>query len=108
MEKENFTNMPTMQLVIASKNVHKIRELRSILHSFPQLDILSLHDFPDYIPPEETGETFKENAILKATHAAKALKQWTISDDSGLMVPAIEGKPGVFSARFAGHPGAFR
>ena len=102
MENENFINLPTMQIVIASKNVHKIRELRSILHSFPQIDVLSLLDFPDYTPPEETGSTFKENAVLKATHAAMALKLWAIADDSGLVVPSIEGKPGVYSARFAG------
>lgn len=89
-------------VVIASKNVHKIRECRSILRDLPHLDILSLLDFPDYIPPEETGQSFRENATLKAEHAAKELKLWAIADDSGLVVPALNGEPGIYSARYAG------
>lgn len=91
-----------MQLVIASSNVHKIRECRSILKQLRFLDILSLLDFPHYHPPEETGKTFEENARLKALHAARALGKMVIADDSGLVVPALGGKPGIFSARFAG------
>ncbi len=94
--------LPSFQIVLATRNVHKIRELRSMLHDFTQLDILSLHDFPHYEPPEETGATFQENAILKATHAAKELNQWTLAEDSGLVVPSLMGKPGVFSHRYAG------
>ncbi len=89
-------------LVIASSNLHKVREIKEILKERLSLDLMSLKDFPNYKPPEETGNTFKENAILKATHAAKALRQWTLADDSGLVVPALGGEPGVFSARFAG------
>jgi XTP/dITP diphosphohydrolase len=89
-------------LVIASTNVHKIREIKEILKGRLSIDLISLKDFPHYRPPEETGTTFKENAILKATHAAQALHQWTLGDDSGLVVPALGGEPGVFSARFAG------
>lgn len=92
-----------MQLVIASRNVHKIRECREILKRLPKLDILSLMDFPQYTPPEETGSTFEENAILKAEHAARALNRWTLADDSGLVVPALNGTPGVYSARYAGN-----
>lgn len=91
-----------MELVIASRNVHKIRELRAMLKAYPQFDILSLHDFPQYKSPEETGRTFEENAKLKALHAAQELKRWVIADDSGLVVPALGGAPGVISARFAG------
>ncbi len=91
-----------MQLLIASTNLHKIREIRSILKKRADLDVLSLHNFPSYQPPEETGKTFEENAILKAEHAAKTLHIWTLADDSGLIVPALGGDPGVFSARFAG------
>lgn len=91
------------QLVIASKNIHKIREIKSILNQLiSNIDILSLIDFPEYTPPKETGNTFEENAIQKATHAAKSLNKWVISDDSGLVVPALNGEPGVFSARYAG------
>ena len=91
-----------MHLVIASHNVHKIREFRAMLKHLKHIDFLSLIDFPDYTPPEETGATFEENAILKATHAAKALNAWAIADDSGLIVPALNGAPGVFSRRYAG------
>ncbi len=91
-----------MQLVIASKNVHKLREIRAILKKLAFLDIQSLLDFPAYKPPEETGKTFEENAKLKALHAALALKKWVIADDSGLVVPGLRGLPGVHSARFAG------
>lgn len=91
-----------MRIVIASHNLHKIRELRDILRSLKNLDILSLRDFPDYSLPPETGETFEENAIIKAKHAAKALGEWVLADDSGLAVPALAGAPGVYSRRYAG------
>jgi XTP/dITP diphosphohydrolase len=91
-----------MELVVASRNVHKIRECRAILRQLRFLDILSLLDFPHYQPPEETGKTFEENARLKAMHAAQALNKWVIADDSGLVVPALRGEPGVFSSRYAG------
>lgn len=92
----------SLQLVIASKNIHKIREFKEMFSKTSPIDILSLMDFPDYVPPKETGKTFRENAILKAEHAAKTLNQWVVSDDSGLVVPSLSGAPGVYSARFAG------
>lgn len=92
-----------IELVIASTNVHKVREFRTMLKPFAQFDVLSLCDFPNYIPPEETGKTFEENASLKAEHAAKTLGRWVIADDSGLVVPALNGAPGVYSARYAGN-----
>lgn len=91
-----------MELVIASSNLHKIREFRDIFKAIPHLDILSLRNFPDYTPPEETGETFEENARIKAEHAAKALNKWVLADDSGLVVPALNGAPGIHSRRFSG------
>jgi XTP/dITP diphosphohydrolase len=91
-----------MELVIASRNVHKIREFRAILKKMGDFDLLSLIDFPTYVPPPETGTTFEENAILKAVHAAKALNRWTLADDSGLVIPALQGAPGVYSRRYAG------
>jgi len=90
-------------LLIASKNIHKIREIRTMLQIFKALDILSLLDFPNYIPPEETLNSFDENAKLKALDAAQKLNLWTIADDSGLVVPALNGMPGVCSARYAGN-----
>lgn len=91
-----------IEIVIASTNIHKIREFRDMLKNIPNLDLLSLNDFPNYVPPEETGSTFEENAVLKAVNAAKSLNRYCIADDSGLVVPALKGAPGVYSARFAG------
>ena len=93
-----------MDLVIASSNLHKVREIRDILKTCKNLkvDLLSLCNFTDYQALEETGSSFKENAENKALHAAKTLGKWVIADDSGLIVPALNGEPGVFSARYAG------
>lgn len=91
-----------MELVIASRNMHKIREFRAILKKMGLFDLLSLNDFPSYISPPETGTSFEENAITKAVHAAKALKRWVLADDSGLVIPALNGAPGIFSRRYAG------
>ena len=70
---KNESNPKSITIVIASKNVHKIREIKSILSSIKQLDILTLLDFPNYTPPEEDKNSFKENAITKAMHAAEKL-----------------------------------
>jgi len=91
-----------MDLLIATTNGYKIREIRALLKPFKKFDLYSLLDFPHYVQPEETGKTFEENATLKALHAALELKKWTIADDSGLVVPALDGAPGVYSARYAG------
>jgi len=91
-----------MDIVLATTNGHKIREIRALLKGFTQFDLYSLVDFPGYVQPEETGVTFEENAILKALDCAQRLQKWTIADDSGLVVPALGGVPGVYSARYAG------
>ena len=91
-----------LKLVIASTNIHKVREFRTLFKSFPKIDLLSLCDFPNYVQPEETGKTFEENAVLKAEHAAKTLGVLVLADDSGLTVPVLGGAPGVHSARYAG------
>lgn len=93
---------PKVELVIATTNIHKIREFKSILKGLDGLDLRTLLDFPNYSPPEETGSSFQENATLKARHAAATLKRWALADDSGLVVPTLGGLPGIFSARFAG------
>lgn len=94
--------MSFVEIVIASHNLHKIREFRDMLKPFRHIDVQSLLNFPEYTLPEETGTTFKENAILKAVDAAKALGRWVIADDSGLTIPALNGAPGVYSRRYAG------
>lgn len=92
----------SFRLVLASTNIHKIREMKEMLKKLPQIDLLTLRDFPDYIPPKEDGNSFEENARIKAEHAAKALQAWVIADDSGIVVPALKGAPGIYSKRFSG------
>jgi XTP/dITP diphosphohydrolase len=89
-------------LVLATQNVHKVRELRAMLKQLPELDLLSLADFPQYTAPEEIGSSFEENATIKALHASNHLNLWALADDSGLVVAALQGAPGIFSARYAG------
>ena len=91
-----------MNLVIASTNVHKIREFRDLFKDLPGYEIFSLHDFPDYKPGPEEGSDFEEIAIQKAVDAAKSLKQLVLAEDSGLVVPSLNNEPGIFSRRYAG------
>lgn len=95
--------MVNMQLLLATGNLHKILELRAILKPLlKEVDLLSLRDFPSYLPPNETKTTFSENAELKALSAARAMNLLTIGDDSGLIIPSLGGRPGIFSSRYAG------
>lgn len=89
------------KLVLASHNPKKARELRVILEPLG-IELLSLADFSGAEPPEETGSTFEENAVLKARHACALTGLPALADDSGLVVDALDGAPGVLSARFAG------
>ena len=91
---------PRRKLVLASNNAHKLRELKEIIGD--KYDILSMRDAGADIEIEETGSTFAENAIIKAEAVCRTTGLLTIADDSGLVVDALEGKPGVHSARFSG------
>jgi XTP/dITP diphosphohydrolase len=91
-----------MEIVIASQNLHKMREFREMLKAIKHIDVLSLLNFPHYELPNEEGKTFKENAIAKATRTAAFLKKVVLADDSGLIVPSLSGAPGVNSRRYAG------
>jgi XTP/dITP diphosphohydrolase len=91
----------THQLLVASSNPGKIREVRALLP--PDIAVVSLRDL-GLVSPEETGATLRENATLKALYAAKASGIVALGDDSGLEVAALDGAPGVRSARFAGEP----
>jgi XTP/dITP diphosphohydrolase len=91
-----------MEIIIASRNIHKIRELRSMLKEYSHLDVLSLLDFPHYKAPEEDGDSFEKIVCNKAIHAAKELGRLALADDTGLVVPALQGAPGIYSARYAG------
>ena len=88
-------------IVVASTNAHKIKEIAAILKPYGW-GVKSLLDFPNIPDVRETGSTFEENAILKATTIAKVLNQPVLADDSGIEVDALNGMPGVLSARWAG------
>lgn len=91
-----------MVLVIATENKHKGEEIASILREEMALEVRTLADFPGVKLPPETGSTYRENAVQKALAAAKATGHWAMGDDSGLEVDALDGAPGLYSARFAG------
>lgn len=91
-----------MKLVLATKNKGKIAEIVKIIADLPQIEILSLMDFPEIPPIAETGKTFTENAMLKAKTVARFTGHWALADDSGLTVAYLKGAPGVYSARYAG------
>ena len=88
------------QLLIATKNAHKTEEIRAILGD--AWTISDLTALPEHGSPEETGSTFAENAAIKAVAASRVFPGLVLADDSGLEVDALDGAPGVFSARYAG------
>ena len=90
-----------MKVVIATHNKDKLKEIQNKLQSFGW-KILSLFDFPDINEIVENGRTLQENAIIKAREVFQITGLPTISDDTGLEVDALDGKPGVYSARYAG------
>jgi XTP/dITP diphosphohydrolase len=96
--------IPTV--VLATRNLHKLDEVRRIVAAAgASVDLVSVALFPDVPDVVETGLTFAENAVLKATATATATRLPAIADDSGLAVDALNGMPGVFSARWAGRHG---
>lgn len=94
MKKVNY-------LVIASRNKGKTAEIRELLSGFP-ITIKNLDDFGPIPEVEEDGETFDQNAYKKASFTARVLGHPALADDSGLVVDALDGAPGVLSARYAG------
>ena len=88
-------------LVVATGNPGKAHELRTLLAGIP-FDIRTLADYPGLVMPEETGETYEANALIKARAAAAHTGELSLGDDSGIEVAALDGKPGVRSARFGG------
>ncbi|PTG78544.1 non-canonical purine NTP pyrophosphatase [Staphylococcus chromogenes] len=86
-------------IVIASSNKGKINDFKVI---FSEYNVIGINELIEDFDVEETGVTFEENARLKSEAAAKALNKTVIADDSGLEVDALEGAPGVYSARYAG------
>jgi XTP/dITP diphosphohydrolase len=89
------------QIILASRNKKKTREVSEILAPFG-FAVIPVTDFADVPEVEEDGSTFAENAAKKAVQTALHLKQWVIGEDSGLMVDALAGAPGIYSARYSG------
>jgi XTP/dITP diphosphohydrolase len=90
-----------MELVVATRNQGKLREIRHLLKDM-QIRVRGLDEYPEVPEIEEDGHTFAENAQKKAQSVARLTGCLTLADDSGLEVAALDGKPGVHSARFAG------
>jgi XTP/dITP diphosphohydrolase len=93
-------------LVVATTNAGKLREIRKILLGLP-IELRTLADYPSVEPPDETGRTFAENARLKARFYAAATGTLTVAEDSGLEIDALNGAPGVESARYGGEQSTY-
>ena len=91
-----------MKLVLASNNAHKLQELRAILSTLG-MEVVSQREAGVFVEPDENGATFEENSYIKAKTVMDACGLPTVADDSGLMVDALGGEPGVFSARYGGN-----
>ncbi len=91
------------KLLVATENQHKLAEIREIFAeaALDNYQIIGLDNYPDYQAPEEDGSSFAENAVIKAVAAAKMSGITTLADDSGLTVSALNGEPGIYSARYA-------
>ncbi len=94
---------PARTVVVATGNAHKLTEIEDILSLvLPDVTFVALGQLGDFEDPEETGTTFLENALIKAEAAVAQTGLTAIADDSGLVVDALDGEPGVYSARYAG------
>ncbi len=94
--------MEKRKLIVASGNAHKLREIAEI---FTDFEVISQKQMGFDGDVEETGETFLENALIKARAAVEALGLPTLADDSGICVDALNGAPGIYSARYCGYHG---
>lgn len=97
---ESSTPANPYTVLVSTRNAHKLDEIRQILG--PAFQLIDLSCIPVLGEVEETGETFEENAALKALAASAHFEGWVLADDSGLEVDALDGAPGVRSARFSG------
>jgi XTP/dITP diphosphohydrolase len=91
------------RMVIATRNAHKTEEIREMLGD--RYEVADVTSFPDLLEVEETGTTFLENATLKAVAISREVAGLVLSDDSGLEVDALDGRPGVWSSSFGGEEG---
>jgi XTP/dITP diphosphohydrolase len=106
MVPKNFLYNMTEQILIASTNRHKVQEIEKIFQ-IPEVEFESLTTFESIPEAIEDGKTFEENALIKAKHYYQYTKIPVIADDSGLVVPALNGEPGIHSARYAGEQSAY-
>ena len=90
-----------MQIVLATHNKDKVREIKNLLEDL-SVEIKTFENFPEMPDVDETGTTFKENAILKSNSINEYTGLPALADDSGLEVEALDGRPGVYSSRYAG------
>lgn len=99
--------MTVHRVVLATRNTGKIEEFRRILDEIApnSIDLVGLEHFPHLIDMEEIGQTFEENSLLKARAVCKETRLPAIADDSGLCIDALNGAPGIFSARWSGAHG---
>ena len=97
------------RLVVATTNRGKLKEIAQLLAGVAgsTVELLTLADFPPVTPPQETGQTFAENARLKARFYARHTGELTVAEDSGLEIDALGGAPGVESARFGGEQSTY-
>jgi XTP/dITP diphosphohydrolase len=94
------------RLLLATRNAGKLAELQRLLASaVPGVEVIGLRDVPEYPEAPETGATFEENALLKAREAVRCTGLPAVADDSGLSVDALNGMPGILSARWSGRHG---
>ncbi len=91
-------------ILLATRNNGKIKELSKLLAAF-DITVVGLAQFPHLAEVEETGKSFEENALLKAAYASAGTGLVAVADDSGIVVDALEGQPGIYSARFSAEPG---
>lgn len=90
-----------MKLILATKNENKVKELRAMLDGL-DVKVFSLFDYPEIPEIIEDGKSFEENALKKARVVREITGEWALADDSGLVVYALKGAPGIYSSRYAG------
>jgi XTP/dITP diphosphohydrolase len=98
------SNLDKNQILLATGNAGKIREILDVLGDLP-VKVRRLSEFPGLPEAVESGSTFEENAAIKATHYARLTGLVTLAEDSGIEIDALDGAPGVYSARYAGRHG---
>jgi XTP/dITP diphosphohydrolase len=95
------------RLVVATTNAGKLREIRELLGDIA-IDLVALNELPPVPPPGEDGQTFEANARLKATYYARHTPHLTVAEDSGLVIDALNGAPGILSARYLGEAATYQ